>query len=82
MMIALHKNARTTLAIRAEIAVSTDTQLHLRSALALVNRPSTSGRLETAFTTLRSPLFKNSLLLKYVKHFYCPFTTCWPLPER
>ncbi len=52
MMIALHKNARTTPATRAEMAASTDTAatLSLRYGVS-EGTPFTSGRATTAFMT-------------------------------
>lgn len=44
MLIALHKNARTTPAVRAEIAASNETASSWPSALASPSRQSTNGR--------------------------------------
>lgn len=54
MLIALHKNARTTPAVRAEIAASDEQPVSWPSALASPSRPFTSGRSAMSLGTART----------------------------
>ena len=88
MMIALHKTASTMPAIRAEIAISTDSAATLAQRFGIGEstlykwkaRDSFYDASHTVFKP-RSRLLKNPLLLNCATHFYYTWTTCWPLPE-